>query len=126
MFNLKPIPSHSSQAPYGLLKENNLGSISSIVKPLSGHANFVENINLSVFLNFFGSVSFSYSTWINPLAKFTHVSTLSASLLPRFEFSIILSTKIEISCLTFLLISGISLISYNLLSILIFLNPLFL
>ena len=43
-FNLIPIPSHSSQAPYGLLKENNLGSISSIVKPDSGHANFVEKI----------------------------------------------------------------------------------
>ena len=41
-FNLIPIPSHSAQAPYGLLKEKSLGSISSIVKPLSGHANFVE------------------------------------------------------------------------------------
>ena len=41
-FKLTPIPSHSSQAPYGLLKEKSLGSISSIVKPLSGHANFVE------------------------------------------------------------------------------------
>ena len=47
-----PIPSHSSQAPNGLLKENNLGSISSIVKPLSGQANFVENISFSNFLNF--------------------------------------------------------------------------
>ena len=28
-----PIPSHSGQAPYGLLKENSLGSISSIVNP---------------------------------------------------------------------------------------------
>ena len=43
-----PIPSHSSHAPKGLLKENSLGSISSIVKPLSGQANFVENINFSV------------------------------------------------------------------------------
>ena len=41
-FNFIPIPSHSSHAPYGLLNENNLGSISSIVKPLSGQANFVE------------------------------------------------------------------------------------
>ena len=39
-FRLTPIPSHSSHAPYGLLNENNLGSISSIVKPLSGQANF--------------------------------------------------------------------------------------
>ena len=51
-FNLIPIPSHSSQAPNGLLNENNLGSISSIVKPLSGHANLVEKINFSCFLNF--------------------------------------------------------------------------
>ena len=57
-----PIPSHSSQAPNGLLKENILGSISSIVKPLSGQANFVENISFSNFLNFLGRVSFSYST----------------------------------------------------------------
>ena len=46
-FNLIPIPSHSSQAPNGLLNEKSLGSIPSIVKPLSGHANFVENINFS-------------------------------------------------------------------------------
>ena len=44
-----PIPSHSSQAPNGLLNENNLGSISSIVKPLSGHANLVENIIFLIF-----------------------------------------------------------------------------
>ena len=41
-FSFIPIPSHSAQAPYGLLKENSLGSISSIVNPLSGHANLVE------------------------------------------------------------------------------------
>ena len=52
MLSLIPIPSHYSQAPNGLLKENNLGSISSIVKPLSGHANFVENMSFSIFLNF--------------------------------------------------------------------------
>ena len=51
-----PIPSHSSHAPNGLLKENNLGSISSIVNPLSGQANLVEKINFSNFLNFLGKV----------------------------------------------------------------------
>ena len=56
-FSFIPIPSHSSQAPNGLLKEKSLGSISSIVKPLSGHANFVEKISFSIFLNFFGKVS---------------------------------------------------------------------
>ena len=105
-FNLIPIPSHSSQAPKGLLNENNLGSISSIVNPLSGHANFVENINLSGFLNFLGKVSSSYSTNNNPFAKFIEVSILSANLLPRDELRTILSTKIEMSCLIFLFNSG--------------------
>ena len=110
-FNFIPIPSHSSHAPYGLLKENNLGSISSIVKPLSGHANFVEKIKFSVFLNSFGNVSFSYSTNISPLAKFTAVSTLSANLLPSEELITILSTSIDMSCLIFLFNSGILSIS---------------
>ena len=101
-FNFIPIPSHSSHAPNGLLKENNLGSISSIVKPLSGHANFVEKINFSNFLNFLGKVSSSYSTKIKPFAKLTEVSILSANLFPKEELIIILSTRIEISCLIFL------------------------
>ncbi len=88
------------------MNENNLGSISSIVKPLSGHANFDENIIFSVFLYFFGKVSFSYSTKSNPSAKFRAVSTPSASLFPKSLFIIILSTTIEISCFTFLFNSG--------------------
>ena len=45
-----PMPSHSGQAPYGLLNEKSLGSISSIVKPEKGHANYEENISrLGVF-----------------------------------------------------------------------------
>ena len=93
-FNLIPIPSHSSQAPKGLLKEKSLGSISSIVKPLSGQANLVENISFSSFLNFLGNVSSSYSTNTSPLAKFTEVSILSANLFPKEEFKTILSTRI--------------------------------
>ena len=100
------MPSHSSQAPNGLLKENNLGSISSIVNPLSGQANLVEKINLSNFLNFLGRVSFSYSTKTKPFAKFIDVSIPSANRLPKDEFSIILSTKTYISCFIFLLSSG--------------------
>ena len=92
-FNFIPIPSHSSQAPNGLLNENSLGSISSIVKPLSGQANLVEKINFSNFLNFFGNVSSSYSTKIKPFAKFIDVSIPSANLLPSDELSTILSTK---------------------------------
>ena len=37
-----PNPSHLLHAPEGLLKEKSLGSISSIVKPDTGHANFEE------------------------------------------------------------------------------------
>ena len=44
-----PRPSHSVHAPKGELNENNLGSISSIVNPLSGQANFDEKINFSIF-----------------------------------------------------------------------------
>ena len=121
-----PIPSHSSQAPNGLLKENNLGSISSIVKPLSGQANFVEKINFSNFLNFLGNVSSSYSTNNKPFAILIDVSMPSASLFPKDEFKTILSTRIEISCFTFLFNSGTFSISYKTLSILTFLKPLFL
>ena len=88
-FKLWPIPSHSSHAPKGELNENNLGSISSIVKPLSGQENFEEKVTLSIFLNFFGSVSFSYSTINNPFERLTAVSTLSANLLPSLLFKII-------------------------------------
>ena len=44
-----------------------------------------------------GSVSSSYSTNNNPLAKFIEVSIPSANLFPRDEFNTILSTRIEIS-----------------------------
>ena len=73
-----------------------------MVKPLTGQENLDENVMLSSFLNFLGSVSFSYSTINSPFDKFTAVSTLSASLFPKFEFNIILSTTTEMSCLIFL------------------------
>ena len=91
-----PIPSHSSHAPYGLLNENNLGSISSMVKPLSGQANFVEKISFSIFLNFLGNVSFSYSTNNNPFVMLVDVSIASASLFPKDSFNTILSIRIDI------------------------------
>ena len=65
------------------------------MNPLSGHENFDENVIVSFFLSFLGNVSFSYSTINKPSERFTAVSTLSASLFPRFEFNIILSTIIE-------------------------------
>ena len=97
-----------------------------MVNPLSGQENFVENINFSVFLNFLGNVSFSYSTKSKPFVKLIEVSIPSASLLPKDEFKTIRSTNIEILCLVFLFNSGTLSISYYLSSILIFLKPLFL
>ena len=76
------------------MNENKRGSISSIVKPLSGQANLVEKINFSNFLNFFGKVSSSYSTNKSPLAKFIEVSIPSANLFPKDELRTILSTRI--------------------------------
>src|SRR5208282_2377673 len=38
-----PSPPHSGQAPNGLLNENSRGSISEMVKPDTGQANFSEN-----------------------------------------------------------------------------------
>src|SRR5260370_14975758 len=37
-------PPQAGQAPNGLLKENSRGSISEIVKPETGQANFSENV----------------------------------------------------------------------------------
>src|SRR5690348_15317189 len=39
-----PSPSHTGQAPYGLLKENSRGSISDKVKPETGQANFEDRV----------------------------------------------------------------------------------
>jgi hypothetical protein len=41
---LVPSPSQEGQAPNGLLNENSRGSISGIVKPDTGQANFAEKI----------------------------------------------------------------------------------
>ena len=97
-----------------------------MVKPLSGHENFEEKVIVSLFLNFFGNVSFSYSTIKSPFERFTAVSTLSANRFPIVEFSITLSTIIDISCLIFLFKSGNSSILSYFPSTLIFVKPLFL
>ena len=44
-----PRPPHSGQAPNGLLNENSRGSISEMVKPDTGQANFSEKIRRSAF-----------------------------------------------------------------------------
>ena len=110
-FKLCPIPSHSSQAPNGLLNEKSLGSISSIVKPLSGHENLDEKVILSFFLNFLVKFHFRIQLLKVRLINLSAVSILSASLFPNLEFKTILSTIIDISCLTFLFKFGKSSIS---------------
>ena len=97
-----------------------------MVKPLSGQENLEEKVIDSFFLNFFGKVSFSYSTIKSPFDKFNAVSTLSANLFPILELITILSTIIEISCLTFLFKLGKSSMFKYLPSTFIFENPLFL
>ena len=42
-----PSPPHSGQAPNGLLNENSRGSISGMVKPDTGQANFSEKTRRS-------------------------------------------------------------------------------
>jgi hypothetical protein len=97
-----------------------------MVKPLSGHENFDENVTDSNFLNFLGKVSFSYSATNNPFERLTAVSTLSASLFPRLELRITLSTTIEISCFNFLFKFGKSSIFKYFPFTLIFVKPRFL
>src|SRR5580704_7121864 len=44
IFCSRPSPPQAGQAPNGLLKENSRGSISEMVKPDTGQANFSENM----------------------------------------------------------------------------------
>ena len=67
-----PNPSHSEHAPCGALKLNNLGSISSILNPDTGHANFDENIDI-LFVS-------KFSKYNNPSDSVKATSILSLSL----------------------------------------------
>ena len=71
-----PKPSQLLQAPWGLLKENILGSISSKVKPDTGQEKFDENTSKLLF-----SKSYMYT---RPLDILRHNSILSASLFSKF------------------------------------------
>ena len=67
-----PNPSHSEQAPCGALKLKSLGSISSILNPDTGHANFDEKIVI-----FFVS---KFSMYKRPSDKERAISILSLNL----------------------------------------------
>ena len=91
-FLIIPKPEHSGHAPLGLLNENDLGSISGMLIPQSGHAKFSLNVML---------LSPITSTVITPPDSAEAVSAESASLfcIPSFIFS--LSTTISITCFLF-------------------------
>src|SRR5262245_52846501 len=55
-YSFSPSPSHAGHAPYGLLNENKRGSISSIVKPLTGHANLEEKVVMSPVVAFSANI----------------------------------------------------------------------
>ena len=111
LFSLKywitPRPSHLEHAPYGLLKENILGSNSATAYP---HCEQEKLDECSV--ETFSPIS-SIST--NPLERYREVSIDSASLdLSSSEFLITKrSTTAEISCFLFLSNSGNSSIGYT-------------
>ena len=99
-YSLVPRPSQSGHAPNGLLKENNLGSISSIVKPDTGQANLAEKMNCSA-VSAFSAIS-------NPSDRSRTVSIESANLASRPSRTTTRSTTTSISCLMFLSKVGVS------------------
>ena len=91
---MKPRPLHSGQAPSGLLKENILGSSSSMLTPCSGHASDVLKVRSVCTPS--GSM-ISTSTSPSPLAMAS--SQASESLLCTPSLTLILSTTISMVCL---------------------------
>ncbi len=107
-----PSPSQAGQAPCGLLNEKSRGSISGIVKPETGQANFSEKI--SRFGSPFPSVSPpASSATAMPSARASAVSKESArrdAMSPRTTMR---STTTSMSCLYFLSSAGTSGSSWN-------------
>ena len=99
-----PRPSQILHAPDGLLNEKSLGSISSIVKPDTGHANLAEKI-----ISLSSSRSLTIKSSSGEILR--AVSILSVSLCFKFFLIIILSTITSILFFLFLSISGKSAIS---------------
>ena len=129
-----PSPSQDGQAPKGLLKENSRGSISGMVKPETGQANFSENTMRSCVSFLFcstapasaGSFGLSAnSAMAMPSASCSAVSRLSASRLAMSGRTTSRSTTTSISCLSFLSSAGASAISWNSPSILTRWKPFF-
>ncbi len=90
-----PNPSQFGHAPKGALKENNLGSISGIVNPETGQANFSENVTL-VSLSLSSPTTSAFSNIAIPSARSNVVRKLSANRLSMPAFMTILSTTTSI------------------------------
>ena len=117
-----PSPSQVGQAPNGLLKENSRGSISGMVKPDTGQANFSENRMRSC-VSFADLLTESSPVWLassglsansataRPSASFSAVSMESARRVARSPRTTMRSTTTSMSCLYFLSSAGTSAIS---------------
>jgi len=133
---LEPSPSQVGQAPNGLLKENRRGSISAMVKPETGQANFSEKTMRSC-VSFFDLLADSCevspagrglsanSAMASPSASLTQVSRLSARRAEMSSRTTTRSTTTSISCLYFLSRAGASAMSWNSPSILTRWKPFF-
>ena len=105
-----PRPSQAGHAPNGLLKLNNRGSISSIVKPDTGQANLAEN---TVRWPPLPGLASAFSAMAMPSAKPSAVSRESARRDWMSSRTTTRSTTTSMSCLTFLFIAGTASISYS-------------
>ena len=100
IYKLAPKPPQCGQAPCGLLNENRRGSISSMVNPETGQANFEEKVSRDL--------SAIFSTYKIPLLSLSAVSTDCAKRVAIPSFIISLSTTTSILCLLFLFKFGSS------------------
>ncbi len=104
----RPRPPHSGQAPNGLLNENSRGSISGMVKPDTGQANFSEKISRSALalrprLAAAPVALLSASSMTaRPSASFRHCSSESASRVPMSPRTTRRSTTTSMSWVNFL------------------------
>ncbi len=100
------MPAQVGQAPKGLLNENRRGSISEIVKPETGQANFDEKVMRFAWP--LSSRSSAYSITAMPSASSRAVSSESANRAAMSGRTTIRSTTTSMSCLNFLSSAGAS------------------
>ncbi len=107
-----PRPPHFGQAPNGLLNENSRGSISGIVKPDTGQANFSENtmrsaVSLRALLALAPVTAVSASsTTARPSASLSACSSESASRVAMSGRTTRRSTTTSMSWVNFLSSAG--------------------